>query len=298
MNHPRRAFTLIELLVVIAIIAILIGLLLPAVQKVREAAARAQCQNNLKQLGLACLNYDSAYGHLPPISTVNTGKGWVTLILPFLEQDNVYRQYNLNRPWYDPSQQGVVTTPLKIVMCPSDPVAGIEFNGVANGVPFQAAPSDYFAIAGVNAVALQTGWSPPTGNLAGCLEVDATRRVTDITDGTSNTMMLSEMSGRPRVWVAGPKPSPTLPAKTYGFGAWAHNDAHYVSCFTGDGLVVPGPCVINCSNNFGIFSFHTGGTNTIFADGSVHFLPSATSLSTVFGLITFAGGEVFSADAF
>src|ERR1700756_2643029 len=100
--QKRRGFTLVELLVVIAIIAILIGLLLPAVQKVREAAARAQCMNNLKQMGLALHNYHSVFGGFPPAKvTTPTTHNWTVFILPYIEQDNLYKRYNFSVNWDD-----------------------------------------------------------------------------------------------------------------------------------------------------------------------------------------------------
>src|SRR5438270_9171769 len=124
-TRKPRAFTLIELLVVIAIIAILIGLLLPAVQKVREAAARTQCQNTLKQLGLALHNHNSALGYFPtsarPSPTSTIRHSWATFVMPYIEQDNLVRSYDYNSNWDSPANLPITSQQVKILHCPSAP---------------------------------------------------------------------------------------------------------------------------------------------------------------------------------
>src|ERR1700760_1701358 len=155
-RRPRRqGFTLIELLVVIAIIAVLIGLLVPAVQKVRDAAARIQCQNNLHQIALAAQNYATANGGLPPRCQVyDPYRGWCVYLLPYLEQDNLARQYRMDLSFYDPANSALVSLPLKVFVCPATPNGGrtvglVDVNGNPTGAV--GAEGDYFAPNSVDA---------------------------------------------------------------------------------------------------------------------------------------------------
>jgi prepilin-type N-terminal cleavage/methylation domain-containing protein len=189
----RRGFTLIELLVVIAIIAILIGLLLPAVQKVREAAARVRCSNNLKQLGLAAHNYHDDNGHLPPgvgyypITPNGTFGTYFFHLLPYVEQDNLYRQalgpVAFPPPTgtievHYPGNNGVFRQPVKVFLCPSDPSVGPEGTVEINGETFGASS---YAPNG-----LVSGVGPPTPGPQGRTNFLA------IADGTSNTILHAE----------------------------------------------------------------------------------------------------------
>src|SRR5438270_2666623 len=221
-DPPRRGFTLLELLVVIAILGVLVGLLLPAVQKIREAAARMQCQNNLKQLGLALHNYENTFQKFPPGIFIEANQGddllggevtWYTLILPYIEQTNLSNLYVPNTPWYDPNpkNQAAVNTAVKLFFCPSNRVrdtvdisldwqvlcAGGSITGTTvpcnpNQPPIPAS-CDYAANKGTNA-ALCNKWQVPS-NARGPFDVNSKTRIADVTDGTSNTFGIGEAAG-------------------------------------------------------------------------------------------------------
>jgi prepilin-type processing-associated H-X9-DG protein len=284
-------------LVVIAIIATLIGLLLPAVQKVREAANRMQCSNNLKQLALACHNYESSHGGYPPIYLSGSQPGWVTAVLPFIEQDNLSRLWPTgldptNTHWTDPVYANVVSTPIKVQTCPSSPVGGQVL-----GPPtfaFTAATADYAAAASFDATLYAQLYPPGIADTSAPMQVGTPGRITHVIDGTSNTILLVEMSGRPWWYLPNKRrsSSPTNNPRTYGFGFWAHNDAHNLETFLADGSAAGTACAVNCSNQFGVYSFHTGGANVAFADGSVRLLSERTAPRVLAALVTRAGGEI------
>ncbi len=129
------------------------------------------------------------------------------------------------------------------------------------------------------------------------MQDDKITKTSEISDGTSNTMMVSEMSGRPHAYLAGGLRDPTASIKLTGFVALCHNNKHTVRTYTYDGLTSPGPCAINASNQFGIYSFHPMGVNALFADGSVHFIAQTVDLFTFFNMIARADGDIISGEA-
>jgi prepilin-type N-terminal cleavage/methylation domain-containing protein len=323
--RARPGFTLIELLVVIAIIAILIGLLLPAVQKVRAAAARMSCQNNLKQLGLALHNYHDANGVLPaygfdfpsqpnpPFGT--QGHSALGLILPYLEQDNAARLSRVDRtvadpvnlpPPYGTNVSG--STVVKVYLCPATPTRTIDYGpyfvsiGFPNRGPMNLGPTDYGILRGI-----QGGFASqccpagtPSGDTAVMGSKGVNRKLTDITDGTSNTLLVAEDAGRHQVWARGKAITPNAPGQI-GWtlnAAWPdYNTYVRVNGFSNDGTVPNGGCcVVNCNNVNQIYGFHTGGANTLRGDGSVFFLKDSVAPGVVAAMVSYAGGEVVSGD--
>ena len=309
-SQPRRkrsAFTLIELLVVIAIIAILIGLLLPAVQKVREAAARAKCQNNLKQIGLGFHNYESAQGNLPPSwdltpSPLNGGHAWGTRLLPHLEQGPLYSRYDLNQPMFVASNQAVIQTQVKVFECPSSVNANRLYTtnipaGALPGLPalsWRAWAGDYTATSGILGNTLNNCFSPPGGGQRhGALQFNLSTPVLNITDGTSNTVIVAELAGRDRLWRAGAQTSSTIPASGAGWGDPLNGECWFAGSLA-NGTGTNGPCVINCTNDRGrgLYSFHTNGANALFSDGAVRFLSTTMNNCQFAFMVTAQKGDI------
>jgi prepilin-type N-terminal cleavage/methylation domain-containing protein len=266
-SGTRSAFTLIELLVVIAIIAILIGLLLPAVQKVREAAARIKCSNNLKQLGLAVHNYEGSFQGLPPgiVQTsstafipdlveygTQTGTTWsyanhsfFSVMLPYIEQDNVLKAatagYNLKQNWNSTANQPVTAIRIPTFECPSNPSNKIVNN--ASSPTFLPAVSDYWPITrGNNNAAVWTALGmgfPGTNEVNGVLTANARTKFAAITDGLSNTLMIGESSARNEGWAAGRMYDPGTATGWGVRGAWGQGSNNIV-CAGTRGPITPG----------------------------------------------------------
>jgi prepilin-type N-terminal cleavage/methylation domain-containing protein/prepilin-type processing-associated H-X9-DG protein len=324
-NVLRQGFTLIELLVVIAIIAILIGLLLPAVQKVREAAARMKCTNNLKQIGLALHSYHDANNMFPPgyvdgntnpnstpDNDVGPGWGWAAYTLPYLEQGNVFNQINFSQGVGVGANVAVSQTALTIFQCPSDPYLQNFTVWPTNVV---VAHGNYVGCNGWVECFNGAGGNPQPGmgddGLSGTFGLagvglfyrNSHNRMTNVTDGLSNTIIAGERSGnhapvtwtgavtggRCPAWMATQPPSPYSPPP-----GPAYDNADY------DEALVLSHCNATHVPNadFPIYdpdvfySFHTGGANFLFGDGSVHFLSSGIDPKTYQYLSTIAGGEV------
>jgi prepilin-type N-terminal cleavage/methylation domain-containing protein len=333
MSKRRDGFTLIELLVVIAIIAILIGLLLPAVQKVREAANRMSCTNNMKQMGLALHGYHDTYGKFPPSWDYEQPKppqrptgvahNWSVFILPFLEQDNLYRNYSFDLLGYTNPNAAVIQTPLKVFQCPSSPSKGklYSFPVPANVLPaipggtLTASRSDYTAITGVrnwNQLVAPTAAETDLqdiGQRHGVLRGSTQDQsiigsfspqmgIADITDGTSNTFLVGELAGRPDVYNARRQVIAQGINPGAGWGD-AFNGEHWPNGTSADGMPVNGnvpvgTCLINCSNlqSRGMYSFHTSGCNFVLSDGSVRFFSQSTNNRVLVFMITSQRGEV------
>ena len=294
----RQAFTLVELLVVIAIIGVLIALLLPAVQKVREAANLASCKNNLKQIGLALHNFHDTKGRFPvgyydptpwPQLDNGPGWGWGAFLLPYLEQGNLYRQINFKLDVGDPANAAVRSTFLKSFMCPSDQQITTFTVTDGGSRSWTLAQGSYVACNGNDGVDDFT--TPPhTGAFVRGIRG---YRMADITDGLSNTMFVGDRSVwlSYSTWVGGPTGAvnPFLQAPG-NYGA----EVTLLMCHAGP----TGPNTAGVFDADSTWSPHLLGVPFVFGDGSVHFLTKGIDIPVWMALATCAGGEAVSEDEF
>jgi prepilin-type N-terminal cleavage/methylation domain-containing protein/prepilin-type processing-associated H-X9-DG protein len=300
--RTRHAFTLIELLVVIAIIAVLVGLLLPAVQKVREAASRIKCKNNLKQIGLALHNYHGRMGYFPAgyqtqvaadNSELGPGWGWAAFLLDDLEQGNVSKSIRLDLQISDPPNAAVRTLVLPIFVCPSEIKKGTFTVIDADGKPIvDVARGSYVAMNGV------LGVTDDAWDNNGAFIRNRRLRSADISDGLSNTLFVSERATNmsSTTWT-GAMTHGVVPAQRYPDPADQLTNAEGAPA-----LVLAHGSRDHLPNNPLVFdadatsSYHIAGVNFLFGDGSVHPI-SNTINGTIFeALLTRAGGEPVSGD--
>src|SRR6516162_4331411 len=280
----RRGFTLIELLVVIAIIAILIGLLLPAVQKVREAAARMSCSNNLKQIGLGLHNYHDTNGRLPAGSLwippgydrAAAESTWITWLFPFLEQDNLYKTADLNRGFGQGSRNHpnnfITSSVVKVFLCPSDGDVDVSNWGSSR----VWARGNYAANNGLGPMTETT--TPNTTRPQGVFMLNSKYRLTDVTDGTTNTVFVSELIKVPGA-VSGQIANDWRGVMHYPEGPLYHHNQTPNSPVPDEerlGMCISisvAPCIGTSTSwnpkriTFTARSRHTGGVNVLLGDG-------------------------------
>ncbi len=302
----RPGFTLVELLVVIAIIGILVGLLLPAVQSAREAARRMQCMNNMRQFGLAMHNHESTYKVFPqsrPLDLAGNRMSWCVVVLDFIEQGNLANIYDKNVRWNTGANVIAGQNNIPIFICPSTAAGSVRLPANGTGSPIDGVvmgPSDYIVMHRLrNRFYTANGIVNPLGTADhdGVLVQNRKTKIGEITDGTSNTILIMEDSGRPN-WSILRRDQGTILPRPEGFG-WTDPDGGAGSMdgtdrITGaiNGGSGTGTCIMNCNNDSEPYSFHPGGMNVSIADGSVRFLAETVDAATFAALVTPRGGEV------
>lgn len=313
----RSAFSIIELLVVIGIIALLLALVFPAIQRVRETMNVAACKSNLRQIGLALVAFHTDRGALPPggvsggfdklhvpLTTPSLTHGWGTFLLPHLDEAPLYAQYKLDKDFRDPMNHDVVAKQLKVFTCPTaDP--GNRYDTFTSGgfANWQTAATDFAVFNGVSGVlATRLGIvfppSVPAGN-SGVMAVVGSDpnfrlnrmiRMGEIDDGASNTIVIAESAGRPDLYKQRVQYAASSGFRVRGAGWADRQNEHFISGSLPDGTINAADpnanCAVNCTNNGEIYAFHNLGANALFADGHVAFLRSNVSLRLLVSLIT------------
>lgn len=296
----RKGFTLIELLVVIAIMATLIGLLLPAVQKSRDAASRMNCQGHLKQIGLAALNYHDTAKVFPPGYTssfdsngndLGPGWGWNAYLLPYMEEQSLFNKINFSLPIEAPVHAFLRSTSLKLLLCPSVdapksfPVGPRTSLGILTSTVCELPSSSYTGNFGI---------SEPGVDGEGIFYRNSKLTLTDITDGTSHTLLVGERSSKysETTWIGSVTGSKFSTPTGSPLAFELNEPSNFVLSHVGE--MFSGAATPLEINNFS--SNHSGVVNYLFADGHVKSLSSSVDLKTLKALATRDGGEAPSGD--
>jgi prepilin-type N-terminal cleavage/methylation domain-containing protein/prepilin-type processing-associated H-X9-DG protein len=313
-SRPARGgFTLIELLVVIAIIAVLTALLLPAVQSARGAAAKAQCQNNQKQIGLALHNFHETNNVFPASGWTMAGPGnpagkyvgWRPLILPYLEQGNLRKLYNVNLNWWEGTNAVTAAVPVPTFLCPSAPSRNGATMAIAKA-PRPAmvfanpvAPNDYEAIMGVQPASINPHLPTPlytATNRFSIMSRNSTARFKDVRDGTSMTIAVVECAARPKVYRG--QLENTALSNDQGI-CWADSEGPFSldggrADGSAEGCGPAGGCnrPMNVKNDNEPYSFHSGGGNFLFVDGRVKFVNQSINFTVFAAMCTMNANEV------
>lgn len=299
MKRQRKGFTLIELLVVITIIAILVGLLLPAIQVTRQAAARISCVNNLKQMGIACFNYESRHRAFPPAYKYDgANHNFNSFILPDLELTSIYEKMDFNEDWDDAPNQDQMRTSIPIFICPSAPNEqrrrGLKNNydyghtDYATNVAIDEDIHNHLVAGGL----IEQRGAPD--RIDGMLRRARERVVpASVRDGLSNTFMLFEAGGRPEYYIDGQLQGGII---TSAGGCWGDPATYFT--------IGPAPfwipdfnvCghIINCSSWEEVYSFHSGGANFLYGDGSVTYHAETIDANVFVSLFTANQGDLMN----
>ncbi len=298
----RKGFTLIELLVVIAIITLLIALLLPAIQRVREAMARIQCGNKMRNIGIAQHNYHGDLGYFAttqtqtPTGSALPNHSYMVFLLPYLEEDALFRKFNLDLDWRTAANAAGRQTQLKIVQCPTaDANRTDRFSSSVYGI-VEGACGDYAVIDEVKTLLGPSGLNLVDSAGEAVLKKNGRRRFADMIsgDGSSNCVMILECAGRPQRYARRRLIWDGYTNRVTG-GQWADSQNDIGLDGTSfDGVSIGGPCAINCSNSNEPYSFHPNGINVLMGDGAVLFVKETINIRVFARMVTKDAGEPFS----